>query len=83
MSIVFDHVNIVVDDLEATRAFFVDTFGFTSGTPLTLEGAWVDELNGYKNAKATYVPLAPPAGGSTGSSWTCCGRCVVLLTNLV
>ena len=64
-SIVLDHVNIVVDDLEATQEFFVDTFGFTSGTPTTLEGAWVDELNGYTNAKATYVPLVPPGGGST------------------
>ena len=65
MSIVFDHVNIVVDDLEATQAFFVDTFGFVAGTPTTLEGAWVDGLNGYKDARATYVPLTPPAGGGT------------------
>jgi catechol 2,3-dioxygenase-like lactoylglutathione lyase family enzyme len=65
MSAVFDHVNIVVDDLEATQAFFVDNFGFVAGTATTLEGAWVDELNGYSNAKATYVPLTPPAGGGT------------------
>ena len=65
MSIVFDHVNIVVEDLEATQAFFVDTFGFTAGATMTLQGAWVDELNGFKNAKATFVPLAPPSGGST------------------
>ena len=64
-SIVLDHVNTVVVDLHATQEFFVDTFGFTSGAPTTLEGAWVDKLNGYENAKATYVPLAPPAGGST------------------
>jgi catechol 2,3-dioxygenase-like lactoylglutathione lyase family enzyme len=66
-SIVLDHINIVVDDLEATQEFFVGTFGFTSGTPTTLEGTWVDTLNGYKNAKATYVPLAPPADGSTST----------------
>jgi catechol 2,3-dioxygenase-like lactoylglutathione lyase family enzyme len=65
MSIVFDHVNIVTDDLEGKMEFFVSTFGFTAGTPTTLEGAWVDELNGFENCKATYVPLAPPAGGST------------------
>jgi catechol 2,3-dioxygenase-like lactoylglutathione lyase family enzyme len=64
MSVVFDHVNIVTDDLEGTMEFFVDTFGFTAGTPTTLEGAWVDELNGYKDCKATYVPLAPPPTGS-------------------
>jgi catechol 2,3-dioxygenase-like lactoylglutathione lyase family enzyme len=64
MSIVFDHVNIVTEDLEGTMAFFVDTFGFTAGTPTTLEGPWVDELNGYKGCKATYVPLAPPPTGS-------------------
>jgi catechol 2,3-dioxygenase-like lactoylglutathione lyase family enzyme len=65
MSVVFDHVNVVVDDLEATQAFFVDNFGFVAGTVTTLEGAWVDELNGYSNAKATYVPLTPAAGGGT------------------
>jgi catechol 2,3-dioxygenase-like lactoylglutathione lyase family enzyme len=65
MNAAFDHVNIVVDDLEATQAFFVDTFGFVAGTPTTLEGPWVDELNGYTNAKATYVPLTPPTGGGT------------------
>ncbi len=64
MSITFDHVNIVTDDLEGTMEFFVNTFGFTAGTPTTLEGPWVDELNGYKNCKATYVPLAPPPIGS-------------------
>ena len=64
MSIVFDHVNIVTDDLEETMKFFVDTFGFTAGTVTTLEGPWVDELNGYENCKATYVPLAPPPIGS-------------------
>lgn len=64
MSIVFDHVNIVTDDLPGTMEFFVDTFGFTAGTPTVLEGPWVDELNGYKNCKATYVPLAPPPVGS-------------------
>jgi catechol 2,3-dioxygenase-like lactoylglutathione lyase family enzyme len=61
MSIVFDHVNIVTDDLDGTMDFFVSTFGFTAGTPTVLEGAWVDELNGYENCKATYVPLMPPA----------------------
>jgi catechol 2,3-dioxygenase-like lactoylglutathione lyase family enzyme len=63
MSIVFDHVNIVVEDendFEATKNFFVNTFGFTPGPEMTLQGAWVDELNGYKNCKATFVPLAPP-----------------------
>jgi catechol 2,3-dioxygenase-like lactoylglutathione lyase family enzyme len=64
VSVVFDHVNIVTDDLETTKEFFVSTFGFTAGQEMTLEGAWVDELNGYKNCKATYVPLAPPPVGS-------------------
>lgn len=34
----FDHVNIVVEDLEATQAFFVDNVGFVAGTATTLEG---------------------------------------------
>jgi catechol 2,3-dioxygenase-like lactoylglutathione lyase family enzyme len=64
MSIVFDHVNIVTEVVEETVEFFVEVFGFTAGTPTVLQGPWVDELNGYKNCKATYVPLAPPPIGS-------------------
>lgn len=56
------HVNLVVNDLEATRDFFVRNFGFTAGKATALEGEWVDKLNGYKNCKAEYIPLTMAAG---------------------
>jgi catechol 2,3-dioxygenase-like lactoylglutathione lyase family enzyme len=63
MSPVIDHVNIVTRDLEGTARFFVDTFGFAAGPAKVLSGAWVDELTGYKNASATFMPLTTPEGG--------------------
>ncbi len=63
MSPVINHVNIVTRDLEGTARFFVDTFGFTAGSAQVLSGAWVDELTGYHNAAATFLPLSAPAGG--------------------
>jgi len=63
VSPVIDHVNIVTRDLEGTARFFVDTFGFTAGPAKVLSGAWVDELTGYKNASATFMPLTTPEGG--------------------
>lgn len=52
------HINIVVEDLCATRDFFVNNFGFTAGDSKILEGEWVDHLTGQKNVKAEYIPLA-------------------------
>lgn len=58
----FGHVNIVVDDLEGTRDFFVRNFGFNAGKATTLAGEWVDTITGFKNAVAEYIPLKmPPA----------------------
>lgn len=68
MSPVIDHVNIVTRDLEGTARFFVDTFGFAAGPAKVLSGAWVDELTGYKNASATFMPLTPPDGGPNACS---------------
>lgn len=63
-STLLGHINIVVDDLLATRDFFVNNFGFTAGDPTTLEGEWVDHLTGQKNVKAQYIPLSQ-AGSTT------------------
>ena len=59
-----NHINVVVKDLKAAQKFFVENFGFTAGEPKVLKGAWVDKLNRYKNARATYVPLKPKGGGA-------------------
>ncbi len=68
MSPVIDHVNVVTRDLEGTARFFVDTFGFTAGPAKVLSGAWVDQLTGYKNASATFMPLTPPGGSLSACS---------------
>ena len=52
------HINIVVDDLLATRDFFVNSFGFTAGDSTLLEGEWVDNLTGQKGVKAQYIPVS-------------------------
>ena len=52
------HINIVVDDLIATRDFFVNNFGFTAGESTLLEGEWVDNLTGQKGVKAQYIPVS-------------------------
>ena len=53
-----------MDDLLATRDFFVKNFGFTAGAPTVLEGQWVDNLTGQKNVRAEYIPLSQ-AGSTT------------------
>ena len=68
MSPVIDHVNVVTRDLEGTARFFVDTFGFAAGPAKVLSGPWVDELTGYKNASATFMPLMPPGGDPAACS---------------
>lgn len=68
MSPVIDHVNVVTRDLEGTARFFVDTFGFTAGPAKVLSGAWVDQLTGYTNASATFMPLTPPGGDPSACS---------------
>lgn len=62
MSTSIAHVNIVVKDLGAARDFFVQSLGFTAADPVTLTGAWVEELTGYAKAKAVYIGLSAPAG---------------------
>ena len=63
---VINHVNVVTRstlDFETTAQFFIDNFGFTpAGKPVTLSGAWVDTLTGYKNAAAVFQLLTPPGG---------------------
>lgn len=58
------HINIVVEDLQAAADFFVKNFAFTAGPAKKLTGAWVDQLTGYTNAAAVYIPMIPPQGSS-------------------
>jgi catechol 2,3-dioxygenase-like lactoylglutathione lyase family enzyme len=62
-AVTINHLNIVTLDLDRSAAFFVDNFGFVAGAKEVLKGAWVDELTGYHDAEAVYLPLTPGTGG--------------------
>ena len=56
-----DNVLIVVDDLEAAKAFFV-ALGMELEGETTVEGPSVDRLIGLQNVRATLVLLRTPDG---------------------
>src|SRR5512138_3944579 len=56
-----DNVLIVVDDLEAAKAFFFE-LGLELEGETTVEGSSVDRLIGLQNVRATLVLLRTPDG---------------------
>ncbi|HEX5164130.1 MAG TPA: VOC family protein [Thermomicrobiales bacterium] len=56
-----DNVLIVVDDLEAAKAFFLD-LGLELEGETTVEGPSVDRLIGLQNVRATLTTLRTPDG---------------------
>src|SRR5687767_15267012 len=56
-----DNVLIVVDDLEATKAFFFE-LGMELESETTVEGPSVDRLIGLQNVRATLVLMRTPDG---------------------
>jgi len=56
-----DNVLIVVDDLEAAKAFFI-ALGMTLEGETTVEGPSVDRLIGLPNVRATLALLRTPDG---------------------
>lgn len=56
-----DNVLIVVDDLEATKAFFIE-LGLELEGEATVEGPAVGSLIGLENVRATLVTLRSPDG---------------------
>lgn len=56
-----DNVLIVVDDLEATKAFFV-ALGLKLEGEATVEGPLIGKLIGLKEVRATLVTLRTPDG---------------------
>jgi catechol 2,3-dioxygenase-like lactoylglutathione lyase family enzyme len=56
-----DNILIVVDDLEAVKAFFVE-LGMELAGETTVEGPSVDRLIGLQNVRATLVLMRTPDG---------------------
>ena len=56
-----DNVLIVVDDLEAVKAFFIE-LGLKLEGETTVEGPLVGKLIGLKDVRATLAMLRPPDG---------------------
>ncbi len=56
-----DHVGVVVDDLEAAVAFFVD-LGMEREGEAAVEGDWVDRVNGLERVRVDIVMMRTPDG---------------------
>ena len=56
-----DNVLIVVDDLEAAKAFFVE-LGMELEGQTTVEGRWVDRVVGLENVRSEIAMMRTPDG---------------------
>ena len=60
----FDHVGVVVDDLDTVAAFFVD-LGFEREGRMLVEGETVDKINGLEGVRAELMMVRTPDGSGT------------------
>jgi catechol 2,3-dioxygenase-like lactoylglutathione lyase family enzyme len=58
-----DHVGVIVDDLEAATAFFVE-LGLRVVGETSVEGDWVDRIIGLDGARSRIAMLETPDGHS-------------------
>ena len=58
-----DHVNLVVEDLEAMLAFYTGPLCMKVTRRVTISGEWVEEVSGLKGVEADVVYLELPEGG--------------------
>ena len=56
-----DHVSVVVDDLEAAKAFFVE-LGMELEGEAPIEGPWVDRVNGLDGVRVDIAMMRIPDG---------------------
>jgi catechol 2,3-dioxygenase-like lactoylglutathione lyase family enzyme len=56
-----DHVGVVVDDLEAAIAFFVE-LGLELEDEARIEGPWVDRVNGLDGVRVDIAMMRTPDG---------------------
>ncbi len=54
-----NHVNIVVSNLDETKAFFIQ-LGFEVGDESELTGEWISSIVGLPDVRARYVTLSLP-----------------------
>ena len=57
-----DHVNLVVDDLDAMAGFYRDTLGLDITKRITIRGPWIEAITGLADAEADVVYLEPASG---------------------
>ncbi len=60
----FDHVGVVVDDLDAVAAFFLG-LGFEREGRMRVEGETVDKINGLDGVRAELMMVRTPDGSGT------------------
>jgi catechol 2,3-dioxygenase-like lactoylglutathione lyase family enzyme len=56
-----DHIGVVVDDLDAATAFFVE-LGMTIEGETPVEGPWVDRVNGMDDVRVDIRMMRTPDG---------------------
>ena len=59
-----DHVGVIVNDLSAAIAFFLD-LGLEVQGEGALEGAWLDRIVGLSNVRTAFAMLRTPDGQAT------------------
>ena len=57
----FDHVGVVVHNLEATARFFA-YLGFDRGEPFDVGGSWVDRIIGLEGTRVEGIMVTAPGG---------------------
>jgi len=61
MTFEFDHVGVVVNDLESTARFFAD-LGFDRGEPFEVGGSWVNRIIGMEGTRVEGIMVTAPGG---------------------
>ena len=56
-----DHVSVVVEDLEAAKAFFAE-LGMELDGEMPVEGRWVDRVNGLDDVRVEIAMMKTPDG---------------------
>lgn len=59
-----DHVGVVVEDLDAALAFFVELGMERAGEVMPVEGRWVDQVVGLENVQVDVAFVRTPDGHS-------------------